>query len=429
MILPPMILSVGFEGYWQSRFGMQKFGTDRLRRGARVLALFLGVALACGFQFSNAYYSPRNPEREPRRLTRYIILHTTEAPSSSALPKLRDCGETHFCVDTDGRVYRVVDHRRVAFHCGRSMWEGRVNNDDCSVGIEVVGHHDQEITAAQYLALVSLLKELQFLYRVPDERVLTHSMVAYGSPNKWFHRSHRGRKRCGMLFARWDVRRRLPLAAQPHFDPDVRAGRLMVGDPYLEQVLYGTASEQDKALARRPPAARDVIGPQLSAWDIARDAFDDATTLYVYPDGTRRIGTQIRDFHKLPYGTRVIVPAGERNRTDRIRIIGTDGASAQEIAGDEAGLGTTIYLFAGGRFVRGSDLKPAVRAKLPAGTRMLVGFAAGGPISATRHAYDICGARWNQADTFYLLPGGGLKSGSEVTEGKIPAGTVVFYRS
>lgn len=405
------------------------FRVSRSAFRTRIGVLLAAALGACGFRYFNTYYSPRNPEREPRRLTRYIILHTTEAPASSALPKLRDCGEAHFCVDRDGRVYRIVDHRRVAFHCGRSMWEGRVSIDDCSIGIEMVGEHDAGITAAQYVTLASLLKEMQFLYRVPDERVLTHSMVAYGAPNKWFGRSHRGRKRCGMLFARWDVRRRLHVTAQPRFDPDVRAGRLVNADPYLAQVLYGTASEQDKALARRPPAARDVIGPQLSAWDIARDAFADADTLYVYPDGTRRTGTQIRDFRRLPYGTRVIVADTNRNRTEGIRAIGTDGASAQEIAGDEAGLGTTIYIFANGRYVRGSDLKPTARAKLPAGTRMLVGFAAGGPITASRRAYDICGARWNQPDTFYLLPGGTLKPGSEVTEGKIPAGTMIFYRS
>ena len=39
--------------------------------------------------------------------------------SKFGMAKLRDCGEANFCVDADGRVYRIIDHRRVAFHCGR----------------------------------------------------------------------------------------------------------------------------------------------------------------------------------------------------------------------------------------------------------------------------------------------------------------------
>jgi hypothetical protein len=36
-------------------------------------------------------------------------------------------------------------------------------------------------------------------------------------------------------------------------------------------------------------------------------AFDLATTLYEYPGGTVRRGSEIRDWTKLPEGTRVIV--------------------------------------------------------------------------------------------------------------------------
>ena len=332
------------------------------------------VLLACGFTFSNAYYSQRNPERELRRITRYIVLHTTEASGSSSLAKLRDCGEANFCVDLDGRIYRIIDHRRIAFHCGRSMWDGRSNIDDCGIGIEVVGTYNRDITPAQYQSLRSLLTELKAVYRVPDERVLTHSMVAYGAPNKWFTRSQRGRKRCGMLFANPNVRKKLGLKAQPRFDPDVRAGRLVVGDPLLAKALYGSGRE------------RSLIFNQSVA--------------EVHSSGTEGVQT-----------------------------LGVDGASAKEIAGDEAWSGTTIYIFRDGRFVRGSDLQKSLRDRLPKGTRMLVGFMAGGPISPTRRANEICGARWRQPYTFFLLPGGAIKSGSEMSEGKIPNGAMIFYRS
>lgn len=384
----------------------------------------------CGFQYSNAYFSPRNPERETRRITRYIILHTTEAPGASAVPKLSENGEANFCVDVDGRVYRIVDHRRVAFHCGRSMWDGRSNIDDYSIGIEVVGFHDRDITSAQYRALSDLLRELKFIYRVPDNCVLTHSMVAYGAPNRWFPRSHRGRKRCGMLFARASVRQKLGLTAQPRFDPDVRAGRLINADPYLAQVLYGTPREQDKALVGNTTKPSSiVVSAKQSVWDIARDAYNRPSTTYILPDGTRRTGNAIRNWRAVPYGTRVIVADAHQNPAEGVQTIGVDGTSARDIAGDEAWSGSTIYVMRDGRFVRGSDIPARVRDRLPAGTRVLVGFAAGGPISPSKRAYQICGARWRQPDTFFLLPGGAIKAGNEVNDDQIPTGSIVFYRS
>ncbi len=397
----------------------------------RLACLCACLLLSCGFQFSNAYYSQRNSEREPRTCTRYIILHTTEAPGSSALQKLRDCGEANFCLDTDGRVYRIIDHRRTAYHCGRSMWEGHVNIDDYAIGIEVVGYHNRDITAAQYQALTALLAELKFIYRIPDERVLTHSMVAYGTPNKWITRNHRGRKRCGMLFARASVRQRLHLNAQPRYDPDVRAGRLINGDLYLASVLYGTSSDQERMIAQTAAVAPpNVVSAKLSVWDIARDTYNRADTIYIYPDGTRRTGSQIRNWRSVPYGTKILAGNAHQTPTEEVQTIGVDGTSANDIAGDEAWDASTIYIFQDGHFLRGPQVPESSHKKLPVGTRMLVGFSAGGPIDSSRRAYEVCGARWRLPDTFYLTPSGTLKTGSELSSNsKFASGTVVFYRN
>ncbi|MBR5588452.1 MAG: N-acetylmuramoyl-L-alanine amidase, partial [Kiritimatiellae bacterium] len=110
---------------------------------------------------SNTYLSQRNAERAVRATTQYIILHTTEAEAASSLRKLSRNGEAHYCVDRDGKVYRIVDRRKVAYHCGTSMWLGRKNIDEVSIGIEVVGYHDLALTSAQYTALRDLFLLLQ----------------------------------------------------------------------------------------------------------------------------------------------------------------------------------------------------------------------------------------------------------------------------
>lgn len=211
-----------------------------IRRTIQIAALLVLIAQSlCAVSLDTSKYSPRNRERLLRRQTNFIILHTTEAPTESAVNKLSANGECHYMIDPNGRIYRIIDSRRVAYHVGVSMWNGRVNLDDCSIGIEMVGYHDKNLSSAQYTSLAALLRELKLQYKIPDERVMPHSMVAYGRPNQWQKRNHRGRKRCGMLFAQASVRKRLGLKSRQGNDPDVRSGRLMVADAYLQSVLFG----------------------------------------------------------------------------------------------------------------------------------------------------------------------------------------------
>ena len=229
---------------------------------------------ALAVEVSNRYRSPRNPERAVRSSTELIVLHTTEAPARSSLTKLCDRGEAHYCVTEDGTIYAIVDRDREAFHAGRSMWNGKEDVDKFSVGIECVGYHDKPMGIVQLRAIAALVKELKAMYRLGDDRVVCHSHVAYGAPNRWQRHRHRGRKRCGMLFAMNTIRRILNLSAKPKSDPDTRAGRLVVGDPYLKSVLYGgvdtMAARYPKPapakpqVAKTPPAKATPSKPQVA---------------------------------------------------------------------------------------------------------------------------------------------------------------------
>ena len=249
-----------------------------MQTGFRMVARWMLVLLVllclqtsvAAIEASSRYRSPRNPERKVRASTELIVLHTTEAPARSSLNKLSERGEAHFCVTEEGQVYRIVDLNREAFHAGRSMWNGREDVDKFSIGIECVGNHDKPMPMVQLVAIRDLVKELKAIYRIPDERVVCHSHVAYGSPNKWQKWRHRGRKRCGMLFAMPSVRRILQLWKRPAFDPDTRAGRLSIGDDLLQKVLYGnvdtmvvhygTPKNPPTAVVRRsPPPAKTVV--------------------------------------------------------------------------------------------------------------------------------------------------------------------------
>lgn len=387
----------------------------------------------CGSAFGlkiTSYYSPRNRERPPRTRTDYIILHTTEGAARGSLRKVRKNGEAHYFVDTDGHVYRVISKERVAFHAGRSMWRGKTNLDNSSLGIEVVGYHNKTITNAQYRSLRELLRQLQSIYNIPDERVLTHSMIAYGAPNIWHKKSHRGRKRCGMLFGRESVRKKLGLDKKPRFDPDVRAGRLAIGDPYLYKVLYGRKQEVKIAVGRFTNGNANIISSGRSAWDIARARYNSHEALYRFPNGKEIRGDKVRDWKNIPAGTLVVMGESRReNRQEGIKIIGRDGKTARAIAGDEYNGGTTIYFLPDGRVRRGDELKESSLKAIPAKTTILVGYMDGGYITTRRSAFDICGPRWKLADTFYRLSDGSLITGDRIKASAIPKNTRVFFRN
>jgi len=379
-------------------------------------------------QISNSY-SSWNSKRAIRKRTDYIILHTTEGPFKGSLNELRRYGEAHYLVNTDGHVYRIINKHKIAMHAGRSMWKGRTNLDSCSVGIEVVGYHNKDLTSAQYTTLRELITQVQKIYKIPDEKVLTHSMVAYGVPNRWHKYSHRGRKRCGMLFAKRDVRRKLGLTKQPLYDPDVKAGRLRNADPYLAKVLYGSANEQVKAAERFRSGDAMVISKNRSAWDIARDKYKSAQTLYIFPDGRKLHGNEIKDWKVMKAGTRVVLSDMQsENEPEGLLVIGKDGKSAAEIAGAEVRASTTIYFMKDGRVRQGSELSSDEIKKLPTGTRMLIGYVHGGYINSKRSVFDICGDKWKNPATFYRMRDGSVKSGCSMNQDSIPPQTMVFFR-
>lgn len=407
------------------------------------LAVALLAILACGLchalSYSNAYLSPRNKERARRDSTQYIILHTTEGEAKPSLRKLSKNGEAHYCVDRDGKVYRIVDRSRVAYHCGVSMWRGRRNLDDVSIGIEVVGYHDRALTSKQYAALRALVLELQQIYGVKDANVMPHAQVAYGTPNRWHPRSHRGRKRCGMGYATPAVRKLLGLSERWLSDPDVKAKRLVVGDAYLAQVLY--AKNGDSLLPYRLPTAKakakpapEAAGPRTyviqkgqTAWDVARDAYNAAGTTYVFPSGTRLTGDKIKNWEGIVAGTKVILGVADAEGSPVQTL--AKGAHPRSLVGEAVFAADTWYVRPTGGCVQGSKLNAKTLAAMPPGTQILVGYARGGPVTSRRLPSQICPTQWDAPDTFYLIPGKTLQPSGDIDMRRVPPGTFVFYRN
>lgn len=319
---------------------------------------------------SNQYRSPRNPERAVRKSTELIILHTTEAPARSSLNKLSDRGECHFCVTEEGRIYRIIDRDKEAFHAGRSMWNGKEDVDKFSIGIECVGYHDKAMSAVQLAAIRDLVAELKAMYHLSDEKVIAHSHVAYGMPNKWQKRKHRGRKRCGMLFAMPSVREALNLKAKPKVDQDVKAKRLAIGDDYLARVLYGNIDTMKaKIQALRMARPKTPPKPAEKGW-----------------------------FDWLKFGS------------------GSDSANAPAKASASAA-----------PTPKKAALAPVKTPKNLAELRKLPGYAERGKVMPGKTAAQIAGDKWNKSDTFYVIRDK-IIPGNKLDPQKIEKGMGVWFK-
>ncbi len=400
-------------------------------------------ARAAGIVFENRW-SPLNRKRPRRPQTRYIVLHTTEGKEEGSLRKIVRYGEAHYCVGLSGKVYRIIDKLKIAKHTGRSMWEGRSPVDNYSIGIEVVGYHNKDIRDAQYDALRELLRQLKSLYAVADRDVVTHSMVAYGRPNRFHDSNHRGRKRCGMIFAEPEVRARLGLRDKAEKDLDVETGRLKVADAALYRYLYASRPVETIVAAGKPPAEKPPvfeppaepsrIDGNWTAWSIARERYNHPSTIYIFPDGRKISGDKIQDWARMPTGTQVVLnEAGDEEPFEGFLEIGKDGDTAQAVAGKAHASSTTIYFFPDGLIRTGAELRKgrstrSLLNRTPQGTRILVGYIYGGHVKTRRSPKAIAGVKWNYPSTFYRYSDGRILSGDDIDIGSIPAGTLVFYQ-
>jgi len=324
------------------------------------------------------------------------------------------------------------------------MWDGQNTIDNYSIGIEIVGYHNKDITDAQYEALKELLRQLQSVYDISDDRVLTHSMVAYGSPNRFHRYNHRGRKRCGMILAQPEIRVRLGLESQPKSDPDVEAGRLKVADDKLFSFLFPKNLEEVLAasiekvsppkLEIEIPKESYVINSTNTAWEIARERYDHPSTIYTFPNGSTRQGNQIENWARIPAETRVTFNEMEDTQPfEGFFEIGKDGATAEAVAGEAWASATTIYFFPDGYVRTGAELQETSAGRMllehtPEKTLIFVGYIFGGQVKARRTASYIAGRKWNYPSTYYRLPDGTILSGDDIDQKKIPLNTLVFFQ-
>ena len=368
---------------------------------------------------------PRKFKKRRRKSTRFIVIHSTESGLKSALNTLSRGGYTNYLVDRNGIIYRILHKNYRADHAGLSMWDGQKDISSYSIGIELVGYHNDPFTKVQYKSLSWLIDTFQKQYRIPDWKVLEHFRVAYGRPNRYVKKMHRGRKKDPGIF-NFD-RDRAGLKSKDKrnsalYDPDVDKGRL-IPDP---DINVARLKRKDKKEYKVQVAAlsSNVITATNSAWRIAREDYDNPNTVYKFPNGRVLRGNQIDDWSDIPVGTEVYLNRSEETESDVLSVpVITEGLSAFDLVGVSYKRSDTYYIFPKGTVKHGKQIRRWWR--IPPGTYVLAGYQK--PLGLKKSNRNTREAQ--HPATVFLVPKNRVLTAAQVDDvSTLKSGTLMFVK-
>jgi len=131
--------------------------------------------------------SPNHGARVGHGQPDMIVLHYTGMPTAEgALERLCSLEaprvSSHYLVHEDGRILQLVPEARRAQHAGISSWEGEIDINSRSVGIEIVnpGHDGgyPDFPDRQIATVIALCRDILKRRPMRAERVVAHSDVA-----------------------------------------------------------------------------------------------------------------------------------------------------------------------------------------------------------------------------------------------------------
>jgi|TARA_R110002167_G_scaffold136599_1_gene323429 AmpD protein len=87
----------------------------------------------------------------------------------------------HLLIDRQGEVTQFVPFDQKAWHAGQSLFKGRDNCNDFSIGIELEGTDSQDFTPDQYERLIQVSRALMAQYPlITLDSIVGHSDIAPG---------------------------------------------------------------------------------------------------------------------------------------------------------------------------------------------------------------------------------------------------------
>ena len=137
-------------------------------------------------KISNIFSPNFSSKKRSNNSIKTIIIHYTgmqsERESLSRLTDLKSKVSSHFLINRNGKVFRLVNDDKIAWHAGKSSWGKYKNLNNNSIGIELVNKgHKFGYTNFKKKQISSLIKICRILikkYKIKKKNVIGHSDIA-----------------------------------------------------------------------------------------------------------------------------------------------------------------------------------------------------------------------------------------------------------
>tara|TARA_B100000949_G_scaffold87804_1_gene78233 strand:- start:84 stop:806 length:723 start_codon:yes stop_codon:yes gene_type:complete len=135
----------------------------------------------------NVIYSPNFDQRKrSSKSIKLLVIHYTgmqsERESIMRLCNPKYKVSSHFVINQNGKIYRLVQDDQTAWHAGKSCWGKYKNLNKNSIGIELVNKgHEFDYTNFKKKQLSSLIKICKILikkYKIKKRNIVGHSDIS-----------------------------------------------------------------------------------------------------------------------------------------------------------------------------------------------------------------------------------------------------------
>ena len=128
--------------------------------------------------------SPNFNDRQGKARPNIIVIHYT-ATSSFEEAKETLCNKAskvsaHYLISADGKVFRLINETKRAWHAGVSKWGSITDINSYSIGVELSNDGFSPFGEKLMMSLELLLDEVVKKWEIPACRVLAHSDVSPG---------------------------------------------------------------------------------------------------------------------------------------------------------------------------------------------------------------------------------------------------------
>ena len=135
----------------------------------------------------NVIYSPNfDQKKRSSKSIKLLVIHYTgmqsERESIMRLCNPKYKVSSHFVINQNGKIYRLVPDHQTAWHAGKSCWGKYKNLNKNSIGIELVNKgHEFDYTNFKKKQLSSLIKICKILikkYKIKKRNIVGHSDIS-----------------------------------------------------------------------------------------------------------------------------------------------------------------------------------------------------------------------------------------------------------